>query len=208
LKSSVRFCLAPLSDISEASGTREFNGHSIHWWSANNVSCYFLRQPDGGLDGHGFSAQKYQSLPKFGAGKISTITTVDNSATYEGWTDFYTTLEMIILFESSTLSKIWINYLNPDTRTNPNDHPDHIATGQAIQEMAVISRVEQALFVGYTAHNYQEKLQKEELFWKAGMFSAYEKAVFDGSGYSTLQEGVGIYLEWCLSRANFITINS
>ncbi|MEJ7679281.1 MAG: hypothetical protein WKG06_15780 [Segetibacter sp.] len=53
-KSSLRFCLAPLAALSESSGTKEFNQHTINYWSVNNATCYFLRLPDGNLDGNGF----------------------------------------------------------------------------------------------------------------------------------------------------------
>ncbi|MDQ3845766.1 MAG: PIG-L family deacetylase [Bacteroidota bacterium] len=207
LKSSVRFCLAPLAALSQSSGTREFNDHTVNYWSTNNVTSYFLRLPDGNLEGNGFPANGYQSLSKLKVGQISSIMAVDDSSTYHSWPDFYTTLQTIILFESLGLSNVWINYLNPDTSTNPKDHSDHIATGQAIQAMGIISSLQQALFIGYNVSNASDNLPRTDLFWKAGMFAAYEKAVFDGSGYSTLQEGIHTYLEWCLRSADFITVN-
>jgi hypothetical protein len=204
-KSSLRFCLAPLAAISESSGTREFNNHCINYWSANNATCYFLRLPDGNLDGNGFSSHHYQSLSKLRPGQISNITAIDNSALYHSWSDFYTTLQTIIVSESYGISNIWINYLNPDTSINTNDHPDHITTGHAVQAMSITSSLRQALFVGYNVTNALEKLTQTDLFLKAGMFAAYEKAVYDGSGYSTLHEGIDTYFGWCLSSANFIT---
>ncbi len=204
-KSSLRFCLAPLAALSESSGTKEFNQHTINYWSVNNATCYFLRLPDGNLKGNGFSLYHYSSLLKFRGGQIFTITAMDNSATYNSWSDFYITLQTIIQCESQNILHIWINYLNPDTCTNPNDHTDHITTGQAIQDMTIISTLRQALYVGYSVSNVQKNLPLTDLFWKAGMFVAYEKAVFDSSGYSTLQESVSTYLRWCLSSANFIT---
>ncbi len=206
-KSSIRFCLAPIAALSQSNGTRIFNNHSIIYWSTNNATCYFLRLPDGNLDGNGFSTRNYQSLSKLKAGHISTITAVDYSTTYQSWPDFYTTLQTIILFESTGTPNVWINYLNPDAGINPNDHPDHIATGQAIQDMTIISGLRQALFVGYTLNNASADLQPTDLFWKVGMFAAYEKAVFDGSSYSTLQESIQTYLKWCLCSAHFITVS-
>lgn len=207
MKSSIRYCLAPLAGFSELSGTKLFNHHSITCFSANNATCYFLRLPDGNLNGNGFSEYHYQSLCKLKSGQISTITAIDNSATYHSWADFYITLQAIIGYESKGISDIWINYLNPDMAVNPNDHTDHITTGQALQEMPIISNLRQALFVGYSVSNAQQNLPLTDLFWKAGMFAAYEKAVFDSSGYSTLRESVSTYLRWCLSSANFITTN-
>lgn len=206
LKSSLRLCLAPLADLSSYDGLREFNDHKVNYCLINNATCYFLRLPDGNLDGNGFSAYDYQSLSKFRAGQISTITAVDYSATYFSWSNFYTTLQNIIIYESQGKPDVWINYLNPDTGTNPNDHLDHITTGQAIQSMTIISGLKQALFVGYNVSNAQGNLHQNDLFWKTGMFAAYEKAVFDGSRYSTLKEGIQTYLAWCLSGPDFITI--
>ena len=39
------------------------------------------------------------------------------------------------------------------------------------------------------------------------MLAAYEKAVFDMSGYSTLKEDIAQYEEWCFRNADFITIS-
>lgn len=207
LKSSLRLCLAPLAALAETSGTREFYNHTINYCTINNATCYFFRLPDGNLDGSGFPAYHYQSLSGFKEGQISAITAIDNSATYNNWSDFYITLNTIIQSESYGISNIWINYVNPDAHANPNDHPDHIATGQAIQNMSVITGFHQALFVGYNVSNTLENLHPTELFWKAAMFAVYEKAVFDGCGYSTLKEGIPTYLRWCLSSANFIITN-
>ncbi len=206
-KSSLRFCLAPLAILSQASGTKKFNNHTINYWSVNNATCFFLRLPDGNIDGNGFAVQDYQSLSKLKAGQINTIAAIDNSTTYQCWSDFYSTLQTIILSESQGISNIWMNYLNPDTNINSNDHQDHITTGQAIQNMSIISTLQQALFVGYSVSKMWKNLHPEDLFWKTGMFAAYEKAVYDISGYSTLQEGVPTYLQWCLSSPIFITTN-
>lgn len=207
LKSSVRFCLAPLQTLSEADGEKLFNSHMVHYWLVNNAVCYFLRLPDGGLDGKGFSQNNNQSLSGLRVGYTDTITAIDQSTTYYQWLDFYTTLQAIILEESAGLSNIHINYQNPDVSANPHDHPDHIATGQAIQAMPCIYCWRQSVFVGYNSRQTGEKLPPENLFWKAGMFAAYEKAVYDAGGYSTLREDASVYLEWCIRSATFSAIN-
>jgi hypothetical protein len=207
-KSSVRFCLAPFTDLSESDGIREFNNHPVHYWSANNAICYFLRLPDGNLDGSGFQRYNHQSLSKFNKGAINSITAIDNSAIYGNWSGLCTTLQTILTTESSGIFKTWNNYLNPSASANPNDHADHIATGQAIQATSIISGLPQALFVGYSLKNKSSGLNETDYFWKAGMFAAYEKAVLDGSGYSTLKEDIHTYLSWCRRGACFVTINS
>ena len=205
-KSSIRFCLAAFAPLLEASSVRVFNHHNVTSWSANNTCCYFLRLPDGNINGDGFPRYANQSLSRLKSGRIDKITAVDNSTTYENWSDFYNTLQAIIHLESGGVANVQISYLNPDTSENPGDHTDHISTGQAVQDMAVTSSLKQALYMGYCLSNGQDYLLPKDLFWKAGMFAAYEKAVYDGSRYSTLNEGINIYLTWCLQKPRFITI--
>ena len=202
-KSSVRFCLGP---VSESSGKREFNNHTVNYWAVNKITFYFLRLPDGNLNGSGFSACNFQSLVKFKCGQIDEITAIDNSATYHKWPDFLTTIESIISIESQGSSNVCIHYLNPDIGTNPNDHPDHIATGQAIQSMTITATLHQLLFAGYSIDFMQDNLSLDELFWKAGMFAVYEKAVHDCCGYSTLRENIDTYVRWCCSKPKLLSI--
>jgi hypothetical protein len=203
LKSSVRFCLPA---IPESSDKRKFNHHSICCWSAGKTTSYFLRLPDGSLDGSGFAGCNFQSLLKFKSGQIDSIRPLDNSATYCSWSELTTTIESIIGFESQGIPDVWIHYLNPDIAINRDDHPDHIMTGQAIQDMTIITNVHQVLFVGYSVSSVAEQPPLNELFWKAGMFAVYDKAVYDFCGYSTLREKADTYIKWCCTRPEFIRI--
>lgn len=207
-KSSMRFFLASCVNIIESEGVKEFNNHPVYYWNVNNAVFYFLRLPDGNLDGSGFALNNFQSLFKLNAGTINTITAVDNSTTYNGWQDFYTTLQIIIATESDGILNRWINYLNPDASVNPNDHADHTATGKAIQHMSILEAFHQVLFIGYGVSNTAAKLYGADFFWKTGMFAAYEKAVFDHSGYSTLGEGADTYINWCLSNTEFNVVKA
>jgi hypothetical protein len=206
-KSSIRFCLAPLTDLIESNSSIEKNNRSINCWSANNSLVYFLRLPDGNLDGSGFPRYNNQSLTKFRTGDFSTITAVDNSSSYHSWAEFYTTIQSIIQDESGNIPDIWINFLSPNDAINPNDHIDHIATGHAVEQMEMFSTYRQVAFVGYSVHNTPIPLSPENLFWKAGMFAAYEKAVYDLSGYSTIRESASTYLKWTLSCARYTILN-
>jgi hypothetical protein len=206
-KSSIRFCLASLAAIKESGGFVEKSNHTINYWSANNATVYFFRLPDGNLDGNGFSAYNYQSLSKFRTGESATISAVDNSATYNSWTDLYTTIQSIIQDESENVSNVLLNFLSPETALNPGDHIDHIATGQALQKMEIFTNCHPVAFVGYSVRNAPAPLSRDHLFWKAGMFAAYEKAVHDISGYSTLRESISTYMEWTLSGAKFFIID-
>ncbi len=208
MKSSIRFCLAPLFDILESQGTTSFNTHLIRYWSCNNVTCYFMCLPDGGLDGKGFFVSFYQSLTKCKGDCMNSINTVDHSTTYLNWADFYNTLNAIILAEKEGISNALINYLNPDDNENPGDHADHIATGQAIQATPVISEIPQLLFNGYSSQDSGQHLNETDFFWKTAMLAAYEKAVFDCSGYSTLKESINTYMAWCRAAASFKKVSA
>ena len=205
-KSSVRFCLAPISPVSESCGTRIFNDHLLHYCLINNTTTYFFRLPDGNLDGNGHESAYFQSLSKLRSAQIDTITAVDHSATYQTWQDFVATLESIICFEIGDGANNWIHYLNPDININPNDHPDHMATGAALQQMGALSKLYQLLFLGYSSCNNGEQLSPPDFFRKTGMFAAYEKAVYDACGYSTLAENAELYGRWCCSKANVIEL--
>jgi hypothetical protein len=205
LKSSVRFSLAPFGPVMETNCIKKMNNHPILCTSLNNTSSYFLRLPDGGLEGNGFSIHGNKTLSRLEAKEISCIQAIDNSTTYNNWKDFYSTLESIIVYESNGWENKWINYMNPETSLNPNDHPDHIMTGRALQQMEITKELNHAQFVGYSLSGPSEELTQEELFWKTGMLAAYEKAVFDLSGYSTFREDISLYKRWCLSSAVFIT---
>lgn len=199
-KSSIQFCLAARAILSKSSDSRIFNNHTVHYWSVNNTTSYFLRLPDGNLDGSGFAGCDFQSLAKFKSAQINAITAMDNSAIYHNWAEFITTIESIISLESNGITNIRIHYLNPDEDMNPGDHADHIATGIALQSMTNIATLHQLLFVGYSVGSVMEDLPLTDLFWKAGMLAVYEKAVYDLCGYSTLQENIDTYVRWCRCR--------
>ena len=206
LKSSIRFCLAPHSVLSESSGKKTFNNHSVHYWSVNNTTSYFLRLPDGNLDGSAFSSRNFQSLARFKSGEINAVNSIDNATTYHNWKEFINSVDSIISMEKRDLSNGWIHYLNPDETINPGDHSDHVMTGRAIQSMPSIATLHQVLFVGYSVSDVHDDRPVTDLFWKAGMLAAYEKAVYDLCGYSTLRENPGLYVKWCCSRPKFLMI--
>jgi hypothetical protein len=210
--SSARFCLAPLNSSAQGTtGTRTFNNHTVNYWSACNATCYFMRLPDGNGGGTGFPLYHNQSLTYLENGTITQMTAVDQSTAYDGWSDLCQTIQEIIQTESSGGGIIQINYQDPDSAYNPGDHADHYATGNAtgtaVQNMGTIPNLQQALFVDYAINwQYPADLTGEDLFWKSGMFAAYEEAMYNGSGHSTISEGT-CYIEWCLRSAHYRTIN-
>ena len=169
-----------------------------------------MRLPDGNLDGSGFSAFGFQSIRKLETGQIPTITAVDNSASYNGWSDFYNTIQAIIQVEANGIQSqgFWINHPDTDTTINPGDHSDHVTTGQAVQAMEIISSLNQALYIDYALSSFPPDLTGANFFWKSGMFAAYVRALYDSCGYSILSEGADPsgYIGLCSRSAHFRTV--
>lgn len=208
LKSSIRFCIAPYAAKKESVGEREFGNHTISFCELNNTITYFLRLPDGNLDGKGFSACNFQSLSQFKSGQINSISAIDNSAAYQSWSDLVSLLESIVAFERKSFSNTYVHYINPHTGINPNDHPDHIATGNLVQSIPAINGLHQLLFIGYSSIAQGDILTSSDLFWKTGMFAAYEKAVYDNCGYSTLSENPELYFRLCCRKPEYAIVQA
>lgn len=172
----------------------------------NNTTSYFLRLPDGSLDGGGLPACDFQSMGKLRSGEITGITSIDNSTTYHNWSVLTTTIESIINTEIEGINNKWIHYLDPDLAVNPGDHPDHGATGHAIQGLLVLRNFHQSIYMGYCMSSSKDHLPVSDMFWKAGMLAVYEKAVYDYCGYSTLKENPDLYLRWCSCKPKFLTV--
>jgi hypothetical protein len=205
LKSSIRLCLAATGDLKESCGCKVFKGHAINYWVINNTISYFLRLPDGNLDGSGFASGSFKSISKLESGLVHEVGTVDNSSRYQDWKDLVNTIEAIVYLETHQQNNGTLNYINPCTASNSHDHPDHIATGRAVQEMPTARTLRQRLFVGYSLANAEELLTTKDLFWKSAMMTAYEKTVFEKCGYSTLKENVDLYINWCGRSSKFMT---
>lgn len=207
-KSSLRYCLAPFVDITEADGKKKFNTHDVAYSMINNTTSYFLRLPDGNLDGCGFAKYNFQSLAKLKENKIESIEAIDNSATYKSWADFTLTLEAILTHEIELIHNIHINYPNPDKVKNCDDHLDHLMVGKAMENLSIQQKSTRFLFTGYDVSAKPEMLSPTELFWKTGAFAAYEKTVYDICGYSTLAENPNIYKNWCTATSKFETLDN
>jgi hypothetical protein len=87
-------------------------------------------------------------------------------------------------------------------KRNPLDHADHQSTGRAILSIKKLQGFRNVFFKGY-GNACVNVLSSEEIFWKAGMFAAYEKTVYDKTGYSTLAENISLYQKWIIHRPEF-----
>lgn len=122
--------------------TVTINSHSITKYIYKNTVNYFLRLPDGNLNGDGFPSTGSQSLQLLKTSNKK-ITAVDNSTTYTSWADLTNTIKAIINTEKITGRTGWVysaslnitNNSNPPNPTyNINDHSDHYYSATAVRD--------------------------------------------------------------------------
>ena len=109
---------------------------------------YFLRVPDGHPLGEGYGGTCWQSLRRLAEGQIGTLTAIDHSAAYLGWSDLVATVRAIMAFERDGARLLQINVADPDPRQNPGDHSDHLTTSRlALDAAADLGCVRRVHFV-------------------------------------------------------------
>lgn len=141
------------------------NQHAIKKYVYKNTVCYFLRLPDGNLDGSGFDGpDAFASLEKLRNGTITQLTAVDKSTTYQSWEDLCNTLKAIIIKEKGKDDQVYINIPDTDPEINADDHSDHYNTGFAA-EQAVMSLpwVGIAGFVDYGSADSATNLEPSQI---------------------------------------------
>jgi len=163
---------ADRTPIAEADGPMTFNGHPIYRTAYRNTIGYFLRLPDGDALGQGFAGTGYQSLKKLADGDIATLSAVDGSTIYHGWSDLVTTVHDIISYERARAPLIQLNVADPDQHINPADHSDHLMTGKAALDAAAgMSCVRRAYYVDYASSKLPENLDARERDMESAVFA-------------------------------------
>ncbi len=143
---AIRFMAdADKTPIDNSAGPMTFNGHPVFRVSYLNTIGYFLRLPDGDASGSGFAGTGFQSLKRLATAKISTLSAIDGSTIYHGWSDLVATMRDIVQYERGSAPLIQINVAETDPRINPEDHSDHLMTAKAAldaaKDMACVRRV-------------------------------------------------------------------
>jgi hypothetical protein len=171
--------LADLNDSTAAKPVTELasiNGHDINRTKYKNTIVYYLRLPDGNLDGNGFPANNNESLQKLESGAIASITAVDGSTKYNGWSDLVSTLRAIIATHAAGQHNVWINTMDPDAEHNPGSHSDHMLTGKAARAFQeLLPCLNEALFADY-ATTEQVNLPVEMTIVKTALFAVNNAA--------------------------------
>jgi hypothetical protein len=173
-KLSVRF----LADAAKAPETPVdsvalVSGHPIKRWLYRNTVSYFMRLPDGSPQGTGYVATAEQSLKRLHEGAIRTMTTIDNSTTYQGWSDFRTTLRKLIDHERGPATNVWVNIPDTNIEKNVGDHTDHQHMAQGVLEaIADLPWINKALYLDYVTADMEENMSSAEREIEVGTFAA------------------------------------
>lgn len=158
--------------IDDTDGPVTFNGHNVFRVSYQNAVGYFLRLPDGDASGAGFPGTGFQSLKRFADGDIGTLSAIDGSTSYHGWTDLVATLREIITYERGQAPLVQLNVADPDANINPADHSDHLMTAKAALDAARnMSCVRRVYYVDYASAKLPENLDAQERDMQSAVFA-------------------------------------
>jgi hypothetical protein len=157
----------PLDSVASVSG------HPIKRWLYRNTVSYFMRLPDGSPQGTGYVATAKQSLKRLHEGAIRTMTAIDDSTTYQGWSDFRTTLRGLIDHERGAATNVWVNIPDTNIVKNVGDHADHQHMAQGVLEaIADLPWINKALYLDYVTADMEENMSSAEREIEAGTFAA------------------------------------
>ncbi len=159
-------------EFTPTSSTTILNGHSLTKYTYKNTVNYFLRLPDGGVDGAGYAATGLKSLQKLENGDITTINSVDGVNTYNGWSDLSSTILAIIDAEKNSNGLIWMHTASLDETYNIGDNSDNVFSAMAAQEAtSYLSAVGLVEFVGESSSSMPTNLSNTKFQDASGVFA-------------------------------------
>jgi LmbE family N-acetylglucosaminyl deacetylase len=162
---------------------------------------YFFRLPDGNRNGAGFARNRFESLRKLRANRVSPVSAIDSSTRYTDWQDLNATVATLVrMLADSARSSVMLHTTDPSIRINPHDHYDHRMAGKLIESLLRANGWQGRYYVGYAlamrAPN-RTTLQRQE---KTEVFSAYDREMkLINPSWSAYREHPGFYAE-CLQR--------
>jgi LmbE family N-acetylglucosaminyl deacetylase len=183
--------------------------HPISTCNVANTTSYFLRLPDGRRNGHGFPSTGYQSLRKFRAGKVASMTAIDGSTTYANWSDLAATVAAIATIESV---RTVVHTTDPSIVKNPHDHYDHRITGLLVAELRRGRNWSVAYYVGYALATRAANRSAAAVQTKTELFLAYDRGMIaTNPAWSAYHERPAFYsacMQRTYSRSLFATGSS
>ena len=170
---AIRFMAdADKAPIGNSAGAMTFNGHAVFRVSYLNTIGYFLRLPDGDASGSGFAGTGHQSLKRLATAEINTLSAIDGSTIYHGWSDLVATVRDIVRYERGSAPLVQINVAETDPRINPGDHSDHLMTATAALDAAKdMTCVRRVYYVDYAKSKLPENLTAPERDMESAVFA-------------------------------------
>jgi hypothetical protein len=207
-ESAIRFMVDGNQIPSERTASQvQLNNHPLHRIGYRNTVAYFFRLPDGNLDGGGFAGTGYQSLKRLAGGDIDTLTAVDGSTAYHGWSDLVVTIKALLDFERADAPSVQLNVADVDVRRNPRDHSDHLYTAKVALDAAKgLLCARRSYYIDYASSRLPENLRTQERDMQSAVFAVTLAGVlaldhgtswrhyhrsYVGRNYFRTEEGVG-----------------
>jgi hypothetical protein len=186
------------SSPSECASVRVLD-HSIRKCAVGNTESYFLRLPDGHRNGIGFARYFHQSLRKLRRKSIQSISAVDGSAVYNGWTDLKSIVDSLI-GASSSARIVTVHTSDPSVTMNPHDHFDHRMAGLLVYDVRRKNGWNVAYYAGYALSTRAANRTGEEVRQKTSLFRAYDNVMTQANPeWGAYRERPGFYSQ-CMTR--------
>ena len=181
-----------------------FAGYPVRRCGLGAIASYFLRLPDGNLNGEGFRTTGDRSLMKLETGSVPSLARVDGAGSLTAWNHGVEVVRAILRAEASANGasgrRVRLHASDPDTDFNPRDHADHRATGRLAASIATDDGFSLSQYAGYSTSEWPSNLTAAQFAEKAGLFMSYDRARVlvnpEWSAYAELPAG---YSSW-LSR--------
>jgi hypothetical protein len=173
--------------------------HAIRKCTIANTESYFFRLPDGHRNGLGFARHSYQSLRKLRLQRITSISALDGSASYKGWSDVMSTVNALI-GESSAGRIVTVHTSDPSVVVNPRDHFDHRIAGLLIHDSRKQNKWNVVYYTGYALATRAPNRSEDQVRQKTSLFLAYDKVMTQANArWSAHRERPAFYSQ-CMLR--------
>ena len=171
------------------------NDHRLLRYSYGNAVVYFLRLPDGNINGAGFPLHDDKSLKKLYKESIPSITAIDNSSQYHSLDDLILTISEIITYEATDTEQVSFNIADTNTNINPRDHSDHINSSLIMQKVAHHLGINSVrLYQEYTTSTKPINVFEDDYLISAGTWGVTASGLSDHFHYSTWDDGHNAYI--------------
>jgi LmbE family N-acetylglucosaminyl deacetylase len=173
--------------------------HAIRKCTIANTQSYFFRLPDGHRNGIGFASHSYQSLRKLRRKRITSISAVDGSAVYNGWSDLKSTVHALI-GDTPVTRIVTVHTSDPSVVVNPHDHFDHRMAGLLVYDLRKKSRGHAVYYAGYAVATRAANRSGDQVRQKTALFLAYDRVMTQANvKWSAYREHPAFYSE-CMLR--------